>query len=84
MSLDEKAEQALFDAIAAVANIPRPMLRARIWSAAGGMIVECMQWNNGTTEIKHESGVQKKTESGFESSAQVEKLSDNTSGESPD
>ncbi len=44
MSLDEQAEQQLYDAIAKVAALPRPVQKDRIFRVAVKMIFKIMKW----------------------------------------
>lgn len=50
MSIDEKAEQALFDAIQNVAALPRPKERERIFRTAVLGIMKSMGWSSLSTE----------------------------------
>jgi len=44
MSLDEQAEQQLYDAITRVWSLPRPVQKERIFRKAVKIIFELMKW----------------------------------------
>ncbi len=55
MSLDEKYEQALYDALENVARMPWPHERARIFKNAMAGIMRCMNW---PSVVLHQAGIE--------------------------